>query len=221
MGYRESPPLEALRLQKKNMAACGAGGAARARAPRTRSARGPARQTPRPDRASRRETHGRASRRPASGPLSPSVGRPVPPPIPSIVRPVATPHGQPAAAGVDDVGESPVTSDQSVGARAPPRCAQAGPGRPRRRWSVGGSRGQREAGCGTRRRLGRSAVCTSPHVLGTAWPAPFVCGLTDRRRPSINHNPPTNQHRLHLAPAALAHRMWWRPWDLLHFDRDV
>lgn len=89
------------------------------------------------------------------------------------------------------MGESPGISDQSVGARAPPRCdhEEAGPGRPRCR-SVMAERG--------RVRTRRSSVgwrCAPRRTrCGTAWPAACIrrLTLTDVAHQSTTTHPPTN-----------------------------
>ena len=86
------------------------------------------------------------------------------------------------------MGESPGISDQSVGARAQPRCdhEEAGPGRPRRR-SVVAERG-------------RVRHPASARSVGGVHLAARAAGIINQPQ----HNPPTNQRLLHLAPAALS-----------------
>ena len=160
---RKAPPSnEALRLKKKkNMAAGGAGGAALARAPRTRAApphAGPRATNPQA-RQGQPQTDARTSqptasqRRPLSGGRSPPFDRP-----PGH----ATPHGQPAARESmtwANLPASPTSRSERAHRRDVIMRRPAGAGLAVGRWWP------REAGCGTRRQLGRSAVCTSPHVL--------------------------------------------------------
>lgn len=189
VGYREKPPplLRGAALKKKKKTRPGAVRAERlARAPRTRSAlRTRPRATNPQARQGQPQTDARTSQPTAS------QRRPLSVRSPARSRDAPRPA---SSAGVDDVGESPGISDQSVGARAPPRCdhEEAGRGRPRCR-SVVAERG-------------RVRHPASARSVGGVHLAARAAG----HQSTTTHQPfwqPTNacctSHLLHLA-----HRMW-------------
>lgn len=162
---RKAPPSnEALRLKKKKTWPRAVRAERRSRARRARAPRRLTRpRTTNPQaRQGQPQTDARTSQTTASQRRPLSVGRSVGPTPHPFDRPPghATPHAQPAAQESMTWANLPA-SPTSRSERAHRRDVRrpAGAGLAVGRWW------QREAGCGPRRQLGRSAVCTSPHVL--------------------------------------------------------